>query len=191
MKFHNQELQRHQLLNPKLITALNEILIPLKTYRIWPGFLSQLSYNHTEKLNISNYKQVINPGAWFNKTLAPNNVTKMLCSSDPKRTCLASSDSFKKSSQYTSCQIIYPLPYNQNEAQSWQQIVCPHYFNRNSTNHSFVMDPDQVFEDRRFKYAPSQYGWSWNYDLIDFAEMMCDVKVKRTKSYLDYAQTTL
>lgn len=53
------------------------------------------------------------------------------------------------------------------------------------------MDPDQIFKDGRFKDAHSQCGWSWNYDFIDFMEMMCDVEVKHIKSYLDYAQTTL
>ena len=53
------------------------------------------------------------------------------------------------------------------------------------------MDLDQIFKDRQFKDAHSQYGWIWNYDLIDFTEMMCDLKVKHIKSDLDYAQTTL
>lgn len=53
------------------------------------------------------------------------------------------------------------------------------------------MDPDQIFENRWFKDAHSQYGWSWNCDLIDFAKLMCDVEVTHLKSYLDYAQTTL
>lgn len=53
------------------------------------------------------------------------------------------------------------------------------------------MDPDQIFENRWFKDAHSQYGWSWNCDLIDFAKLMFDVEVTHLKSYLDYAQTTL
>lgn len=50
------------------------------------------------------------------------------------------------------------------------------------------MNIDQIFKDRQLKDTYSQHGWSWNYDLIDLAEMICDVK--HIKSYLDYVQST-